>query len=383
MNRPHLNELLQKLQQGSITETEKALLDTWYNHYAGQSSNVMTDQDVELSVSSLREKLELDRKPYLIKLWPRIAVASVVASMLIGVYFFRPSYNGEQNGKPTDVANNIDPGKNGATLTLANGQKIFINDALSGNIANQSGVNISKTKDGQIIYEVTDQATNKIEYNTLTTIPGQQTQIRLPDGSLVFLNAASSLKYPTSFVKAKKRQVSLSGEGYFEIAKDKIHPFVVATAKQEVEVLGTHFNINAYTDEKAVKTTLLEGSVKVVRLSAVGAAAAVNGLTSQVLKPGQQSILDQNGIHLAEVSIDEAVAWQKGYFRFYDEDIASVMRKISRWYNIEVDYFGQLPAVTFTARITKYSSIKEVLETLEKTKAVHFKIEGRKVIVSK
>ncbi|MDR6785271.1 transmembrane sensor [Pedobacter africanus] len=383
MNEPNLHELLQKLHNGSITETEKVLLEAWYNQYAAQSSNVMAEEDLERSVSALRKKLKFGRKPFVLQLWSRIAVASAVACVVIGVYFFRSGYNRDQKSNPADLAVHINPGKNGATLTLADGQKIFINDALTGNIANQSGVKISKTKDGQLIYEVTEQVANKAEYNTLTTTAGQQTRVRLPDGSLVFLNSASSLKYPTSFAKGKERQVSLTGEGYFEIAKDKKHPFIVATTRQEVEVLGTHFNINAYPDEMAVKTTLIEGSVKVVELSAVGAAAAVNNITSQVLKPGQQSILDQKGMRLTKVNIDEAIAWQKGYFRFYDEDITSVMRKISRWYNVEVAYSGALPEVAFNARITKYSSINDVLEALEKTKAVHFKIEGRKVIVSK
>lgn len=381
MNKPYFNELLQKLHEGTITPSERSLLDSWYNHYTSQSSNVMTDDDVESSVNAMRSNLQLDRKPFIKKLWPRIAIASAVAFMVIGAYFFRSSFTKTDNDNTAIAATDIAPGKNGATLTLANGQKIFINDALAGNIASQSGVKISKTKDGQIIYEVTDQGTDKIEYNTLTTTRGEQTQVRLPDGSLVFLNAASSLRYPTSFAKSAKRSVGLTGEGYFEIAKDKSHPFIVTAANQEVEVLGTHFNINAYSDEKAVRTTLLEGSVRVAPVLDNGSAAGSN--KGRVLKPGQQSAMDEKGMQVTDVNLDEVVAWQKGYFRFYDEDIATVMRKVSRWYNVEVEYSGQLPEVGFNARITKYSSIKDVLKTLEKTKAVHFKIEGRKVIVSK
>lgn len=381
MNKLYFNELLQKLDDGTITPEERALLESWYSHYAAQSSNIMSDEDVESSVAALRSNLQLDRKPFIKRLWPRIAVASAVAFVVIGAYFFRSAFMVTDNNNNVYVAADIAPGKNGATLTLANGTKILINDALAGNIASQSGVKISKTKDGQIIYEVTDQGTNKIEYNTLTTTRGEQTQVRLPDGSLVFLNAASSLRYPTSFAKSAERRVGLTGEGYFEVAKNKKMPFVVATAKQEVEVLGTHFNINAYEDEKVVRTTLLEGSVKVAPLFAKGL-AAVN-VKGHVLKPGQQSVMDEKGIEVTDVDLDEVVAWQKGYFRFYDEDIVTVMRKVSRWYNIEVEYSGQMPEVGFNARITKYSSIKDVLETLEKTNAVHFKIEGRKVIVSK
>jgi transmembrane sensor len=389
MNKSHFNELLQKLQDGTITAVEKSLLESWYNYYTSQSSDIITDEDLEYSVAALRGNLKLDHKPFVKKLWPQIAIASAVASIVIGVYFFRFSSGpGEKENSVSSVAK-IVPGKNGATLTLANGTKILIHDALTGTIANQSGVKISKTKDGQVIYEITDQAAGKIEYNTLTTSRGEQTQVRLPDGSLVFLNTGSSLSYPTSFAKGAKRSVTLTGEGYFEVAKNKVQPFVVSTTKQEVEVLGTHFNINAYTDEKAIKTTLLEGSVRVSSLQGVTSKrSGFHSISSKVsnevlLKPGEQSVLNEKGIEVASVNLDEAVAWQKGYFRFYDEDIAAVMRKVSRWYNIEVEYAGQLPEVGFNARITKYSSIKDVLATLEKTKAVHFKIEGRKVIVSK
>lgn len=378
MDKLYFNELLQKLDEGTISPSERSLLESWYSYYAAQSSNVMADEAVESSVAALRSNLQLDRKSIIKRLWPRIAIASAVAFVVIGVYIFRSSFSSMDHKDIALVAADIAPGKNGATLTLANGTKILINDALAGNIASQSGVKISKTKDGQIVYEVTDKGTEKVEYNILTTSLGEQTQVRLPDGSLVFLNAASSLRYPTSFAKSAQRQVGLKGEGYFEVAKNKKQPFVVTASNQQVEVLGTHFNINAYSDEKAVRTTLLEGSVRVDLVSTDRSAAK-----GRVLNPGQQSVLTEKGIQLTDVNLDEVMAWQKGYFSFYEEDIASIMRKVSRWYNIEVEYSGQLPENSFDGRITKYSNIKEVLRKLEKTGDVHFKIEGRKVIVSK
>ncbi|WP_316834933.1 FecR family protein [Pedobacter nutrimenti] len=335
---------------------------------------------VEAYILAQPQPVLTEDKPFVKKLWPRIAIASAIALIVIGAYFFRSTFT-ETDSNNTGLAADIAPGKNGATLTLANGQKIFIDDALAGNIANQSGVKISKTKEGRIIYEVTDQGTDKIEYNTLTTTRGEQTQVRLPDGSLVFLNAVSSLRYPTSFAKSAKRSVGLTGEGYFEISKNKTQPFVVNAAGQQVEVLGTHFNINAYSDEKAVKTTLLEGSVLVAPVSTDGLGA--DNAKGKILKPGQQSSLTKQGIQVANVNLDEVMAWQKGYFRFYDEDITLIMREISRWYNIEVEYSGVLPRIGFNARIDKNSTIIEVLGKLEKTGDIHFKIEGRKVIVSK
>ncbi|WAC42474.1 FecR family protein [Pedobacter sp. SL55] len=166
------------------------------------------------------------------KLWPSITAAAILLAVL-GIGFFWIS---NKKAEEIHFANDIAPGKNGATLTLANGRKILINDAIAGNIANETGVKISKNKDGQIVYEVVGNQTGALVYNTLTTTRGEQTQIRLPDGTTVFLNAESSLRFPTSFANTAKRKVSLTGEGYFEVSKDKNHPFVVESNQQEVEV---------------------------------------------------------------------------------------------------------------------------------------------------
>jgi transmembrane sensor len=380
MNAEKLIGLIRKYEDGTISSQEKKMLESWYIQQAKESKHQLSEADIEASFKHLKAQLPV-KTSKTVKLWPRIAVASAIAFFVIGAYFFSATFTKTDGDNKALVAADIAPGKNGATLTLANGQKIFINDALAGNIASQSGVKISKTSGGQLIYELTNQKGDKTEYNTLTTTRGEQTQVRLPDGSLVFLNAASSLRYPTSFARAGERRVRLTGEGYFEVAKNKAQPFVVSTVNQEVHVLGTHFNINAYSDEKSVRTTLMEGAVKVTPVLADGTVVAI--AKARVLKPGQQSVMDGKGIQVAEVDLSEAMAWQKGYFSFYDEDIAAVMRKVSRWYNVEVEYAGALPEVGFNARIDRYSNIKDVLKILEKSKTVHFKIEGRKVIISK
>lgn len=377
MDKPHFNELLQKLQEGTLTPTERSLLESWYTHYASQSSNVMAEEDLELSVSSLRDQLQLDRKPFIIKLWTRIAIASAIACMVIGVYFFRASFI-RQDDRSKYITADIDPGKNGATLTLANGTKILINDALTGDIANQSGVRISKTKDGQIIYEITEQSSGKLEYNTLSTTRGEQTQVRLPDGSLVFLNATSSLKYPTSFAKSAQRRVSLTGEGYFEIAKDKVHPFIVESSNQEIEVLGTHFNVNAYVESPGVATTLLEGSVKVSVLRTHKGQASKE---IAFLKPNQQASVVNHSIKVTETDAATAIAWKEGYFRFQNASIEDIMLELSRWYNIEVVYQGEMTRDGFNGKISRFRNISEVLKMLENTELVRFKVEGRRVIV--
>lgn len=278
--------------------------------------------------------------------------------------------------------NKILPGRNKATLTLSDGSRIDLDDAKAGGIAKQAQLSITKTVDGQLVYSAETHSassgtSDKFSYNTIETPAGGQYQVILSDGTRVWLNAASSLKYPTQF-EAGERRVELTGEGYFEVAKNKVRPFKVVTGTQEIEVLGTHFNVNAYADEDAVKTTLLEGSVKI--------AAHLKNQSSQpstILKPGQQSVLSGKGLAVQPVNLKDVVAWKNGYFSFY-EDFYSIMRRLSRWYNIEVVYkTDKDPDLMFGGKISRSKSINSVLNIIEATGNVHFKIEGRRVIVTK
>lgn len=315
------------------------------------------------------------KKTRTIQFWPKIAIAaSILIIVSLGGYFY---INKQPDKLHAEIAyaNDIAPGKNGATLTLANGQKILIKDALNGNIASQSGVKISKTADGQIFYTITqsetDGAEQEIQYNTLSTTRGEQAQVRLPDGTVVFLNAESSLKYPTRFAKSDKRLVSLSGEGYFEVAKDKAHPFVVQSAHQKVQVIGTHFNIMAYKEDKTIKTTLLEGAVKVNTRS-----------NSKTLVPGQQASVDPDHISVIDhVDLEDVVAWKNGYFKF-NENLEGIMNKIARWYNVEIVY-EMKPAqdVVFGGEISRSKNLSTILKIMELEGNVHFRIEGRRVFV--
>jgi transmembrane sensor len=313
--------------------------------------------------------------------WKRNAVAAAVATVIFGgglFYYYSQAVKKEQI---TTYSDDVAPGRKGATLTLASGQKILINEALAGNIASQSGVKISKTADGQIVYEVTDQRSGSSEQNTLSTSPGEQTRVRLPDGSLVFLNAASSLKYPVSFSRSAARRVSLTGEGYFEISKSFAsiggqrtrQPFVVESRGQKVEVIGTHFNINSYADEPSVATTLLEGSVKVSQ-----------GGKDVILKPGQQAVNSGNAFVVSAVDTESITDWKDGDFYFEHVEFRSVMRKISRWYNVEVIYDASVPdRITSNGLISRNNKLSEVLKSIEKAGDVHFRIQGNKVYVTK
>ncbi|MFA6275785.1 MAG: FecR domain-containing protein [Pedobacter sp.] len=376
----------QELEQVLLIIEEGKYQEEWEAALSSDAIKIMqSDIDIKnldaSQASSLNKRIlnTINSEPTIIQLpnrkriWSRIAVAaSILVIASLGLYFYGSKYAND-NQNQLAYQNDIAPGKNGATLTLANGQKILIKDALAGNIATQSGVKISKTADGQIIYEITNDNLGEIAYNTLSTTRGEQTQVRLPDGTLVFLNAESSLKYPTSFLKSNKRQVSLTGEGYFEVAKDKDHPFIVNSKGQNVEVLGTHFNINAYSDEPTIKTTLLEGSVMLS-----------TSLQKEILKPNEQAVMNGDRINIRTVDTEEIVAWKNNEFLFKNDDFRTNMRKIARWYNVEVFYEGDAPD---KLRLGGFSSrsrnISEILKLMEKTGEVHFRIEGRKVHVSK
>ncbi|WP_367868011.1 FecR family protein [Pedobacter sp. WC2423] len=272
----------------------------------------------------------------------------------------------------------ITPGGNKAVLTLANGSKIFLTDLKNGEVANQSGVVITKNRDSQLVYQraATSPSTKKITYNKIETPKGGQFQLILSDGTKVWLNAASSLRYPSAFGPGE-RKVELDGEAYFEVTKNVTKPFLVSSSKQVIEVLGTHFNVNAYTNEPVVSTTLLEGSIKVISPFAN---------TYKIIRPGQQSSIykdDEPEIKVKNVDTDEAVAWKNGYFMFEKEELGSILRKVSRWYDVEIENprGEKLNKLLFSGTLSKYSDVSKVLRKLELTESIHFKIMGRRIIV--
>jgi transmembrane sensor len=305
-------------------------------------------------------------------LWPRIAVAaSLLLFLTAGSYYLWKDKSTNQTiaHQPAQV---IAPGGNKAILTLANGQQINLTGTKDGKLAQQNGTAVNKTAEGQIVYNsLSGEATaaNNIAYNTLTTPRGGQYHLTLADGTNVWLNAASSITYPVAFT-GKTRSVKITGEAYFEVAHNAAKPFRVTSGNQTTEVLGTHFDINAYDNEPGIKTTLLEGSVRVAA-----------GNSKAVLKAGQQSALEGERLSVADVDADEAVAWKNGYFEFSEADIQTVMRQISRWYDVDVDFQGSITKETFTARIARSKNINQVLNIVKLSNAVKIEIQGRRVIV--
>lgn len=402
IQRDQFLKILEKYHAGNASEEEIAFLDAYYrvfglrpDYTAGmeEGKRFILKEDLKNSIiesisAYQTEKLKTGKRT--IYKWSISVAAAILIISGLGLFYHPQKINFYQaiNGVRKDsfirskdkVAPKVEivPGGNKAVLTLANGKKINLTDVNIGMLAEQSNVQITKIADGQLVYSIlSDQQefnSQKDQYNTIETPRGGRYQMRLPDGTNVWLNSASKLTYPSSFSNLKNRKVELNGEAYFEVAKDKTRPFLVKTILQEVEVLGTHFNISSYEDESSVKTTLLEGSVKIV---------GING-SDKILKPGQQSVLTANNITVENISeSQQAVAWRNDQFIFESNDIQYVMRMISRWYNVEVEYVGAIPENKFGGAISKFENISEVLKSLESTGRVKFKIEGRRILVSK
>ncbi|HET9434584.1 MAG TPA: FecR domain-containing protein, partial [Chitinophagaceae bacterium] len=304
----------------------------------------------------------------------RIAVAaSIIGVLLLSGFllFNRSGENSVVQGKENNkrFKNDVSPGGNKATLTLADGSTIVLDEAQNGELAQQGNSKIIKL-DGKLSYDPINKNPKEVVYNTISTPNGGQYQLELADGSRVWLNATSSIHFPTTFI-GKERRIEITGEAYFEIAKNRKMPFVVAINGAEVQVLGTHFNINAYNDEDNVKTTLLEGSIKFV-----------NGDHSNILKPGQQSQLAKDGTFKVanDVNVDEVVAWKNGLFAFENASIEKVMRQFSRWYDVEIEYRGKTDDL-FIAEMRRNIKLSDALRALELTGRVKFDIDGKKIIV--
>ncbi|MEO7984277.1 MAG: FecR domain-containing protein [Bacteroidota bacterium] len=314
--------------------------------------------------------------------WLRVAAAVIILTSISAFFYNRSTKNKAQNAiakidpvqkRKTDGP----PGGSKAILTLSNGSQIILDSAANGLLAQQGNTHVIKSGNGQLVYKGTGDKANEVLYNTVGTPRGGQYSLILPDGSRIWLNASSSIHFPTVFA-GKERRVEITGEAYFEITKNPLHPFRVSVnagsgnGSMEVEVLGTHFNINAYKDEPAIKTTLLEGSVKVSK-----------GARLTIIKPGEQIQLTNDGeikvIHDADLA--EAVAWKDGRFEFKNTDMKTIMRQVMRWYDVDVEYYGDIPDRYFTADISRNKSLSGLLRILELS-GIDFKLEGKKLIVS-
>jgi transmembrane sensor len=294
----------------------------------------------------------------------RAAAAACILLVVMGGLLFlnrRP----HRDGRPDIVQKEIAPGFNNAVLTLADGMKITLDSAHTGELTKQGDVAVVNSGNGSLSYDGSGKTSANVLYNTLTTPRGGQYQLLLPDGTKVWLNAASSITYPTAFT-GEERMVKLTGEAYFEVVHDKNKPFRVKAGNQLIEDIGTHFNINAYTDEPSQVTTLLEGIVKV---------------GERVLKPGEQASVAISGeVIVSRGDLVQAVAWKNGFFDFSDASLQMVMRQLARWYNVEVEYEGTIRQRQFTGMIGRALTLGQVLRGLT-SEGVHYRIEANNHLI--
>lgn len=319
-------------------------------------------------------------KPLLLRPWVWAAAAVILLLATVGGkrLFMSVTVESTLSEAPVSKAPSVQtdpaPGKNSATLVLADGSSVLLDSAAAGQIASQNGIRIIKLPDDQIRYQQEGQADGPVGYNSIQTPNGGQYRLVLPDGTGVWLNAASSLRYPTRFT-GNERRVSVTGEVYFEVTKMPARPFVVEKDGMEIRVLGTHFNVNSYTDEPDLRVTLLEGSVTVNSMHE----ATARALT---LRPGQQARLTGNGqLQLtSDIDVEEVMAWKNGLFDFSNADIQTIMRQIARWYNLSVVFQGSIPQREFSGKITRSTNLSNVLKILEQSN-IHFEVENRTIVV--
>jgi len=386
-------EILKKYNAGQASLEEIGFVESFYELY--ESGNDWNGSQLEEEFIKFSIKTQIDGKipqdgvqkqyvePENEKYAPTIRwikLFAVAASILLAVSaaIFVVINKNDSSKQLFAAGKQLKPGTNTATLTLADGSKILLNNAANGIISNQGGITVSKLSNGRLLYTVKEDSgsladlSDSIRFNTIETPKGGQYQVRLPDGTNVWLNASSSLRYPTVFT-GRERKVNLDGEAYFEVAKNPEMPFRVNSKNQIVKVLGTHFNISSYPDDPEVKTTLTEGRVSL--------SSASSGQTV-MLNPGEQALTHKNGaITVHQVNADQFLGWKEGKFIFTDADIQSIMRQVARWYNVEVVYQGEISKEKFGGSTSRFTNVAELLEILELTNQVHFKIQGRRIIV--
>jgi transmembrane sensor len=379
--------LFEKYRNGETTEEENALLESWYLDEVYKSAPV-DGIDYETKEEKIWAKIKQQRKPIkTTPIWPRVAIAAAaVVAMALCIYFFiappRPDTSSSRTAG-RDLLNDIAPGRNGATITLANGKVIPLSDQKKGVVVGESltyndgsDVRYSSGTSSSGSLKGSQNSTgpvggrslatgSEMQNLTASTGKGQNYQVTLPDGTKVWLNADSKISFPSQF-NGKERKILLTGEAYFVVKHNAKQPFRVESKGQTVEDIGTEFNINAYPDESNTRTTLVEGSAKVNEV---------------ILKPNQQSVVKGNDIKVQAADTELAVAWKNGVFQFYRADLKTVMKALSRWYDVEVEYQGVTPEREFTGKIFKNVTASQALGLL-KDLDVKFRIEGKKIIVT-
>ncbi|MBN8858528.1 MAG: FecR domain-containing protein [Sphingobacteriales bacterium] len=358
-----------------LLESRKAqMLNDFYDELPGDKD--MPESDADAIFQRIVQKQAAEHRLPAKRgwtVWRRLAVAASVLLVIgLGGYFFL--YN--KGRQPREIVKSVlpadigAPGINRAMITLANGQKIYLDSAANGSLTIQGAVKLLKLEDGKIAYKATGAPQEAAGYNTLFNPRGSRViDMTLADGSHVWLNAGSSVTYPVAFT-GNERRVSVEGEAYFEVAHDASKPFMVSKGKTTVRVLGTRFNVNAYDDEADIRITLLQGAVQVTNYQFTAA-----------IKPGEQAIVKAGNIDVkGSVDLEQVMSWKEGYFRMKGTDLASLMRQVARWYDVQVEYENGVPAASFGGLINRDVSLPDMLKALEQY-GIYSRIDNGKVIV--
>lgn len=396
---PEKVRLIELYLRDELSPADRVALDTWLNLSPGNRAllNNLTNRDellgmlqeyeraiamreeakAALHVLIAGEEQETMETPvktmrHRARYWVAAAAMLVLVAGLYTLQLKKNTAGTTVQQKTAQVSHDAVPGKYKARLTLADGSTIILDSAAIGRLAQQGNTDIIN-KDGSLAYGKGPAGTVEAIFNTLTTAKGEIYSLQLSDGSKVWLNSASSVRYPVSF-RGPTRRVEITGEAYFEVAHlDHNQPFIVVANGMEVRVLGTHFNVNAYSDASSIKTTLLEGSVLVT---------PSGGGQPVTLKPGEQAaVMGPKAKLIENADVDQAVAWKNGYFQFSEANLKTVMQELARWYDVEIVYEGNVPQPVFSGKLSRNANASEVLKVLEQNQ-VHFRIEGKKIIVT-
>lgn len=380
----YLQQLAKKVLEGKATEEEKLFLEEYYNAFE-KHEGVHADMSAA-ELNRLQETLHQkiyeqtaqaalsSRSRVFNWRWAAAAAVLVMITATTAIIFNKPGNNVAVPQATITEPDNILPGGNKATLTLNNGATIVLDDAKTGALVQQNNIQVSKTKEGQLIYTVAKQSVpaETVQYNTVTTPRGGQYQVVLPDGTKAWLNAASSIYFPTSF-QQKQRTVTITGEVYFEVAHNPKKPFIVTAGTAQVQVLGTYFNVMAYSNEEIVKTTLAEGSVKITDAG-----------RTQTLRPGEQLQANAQLFKVMKgVDVEAELAWKNGLFYFKDASIQTVMKQVERWYDISVKYEGKIPEKQFNGKVPRNVNLSELMEILSFYDDMKCEIEGNTVTIKR
>jgi hypothetical protein len=378
-------EALRKFSKGEASKEEILFINQWFSYVEIQPDilDSMTDEARDLLEKEMHQWIARDiqmtkqpsvRPNYFLGRRLRYATAAAVILLgsIAGLYAIFHGFKQKdlaQKVLPGHPVNEIRPGSARAILKLGDGSEILLDSAQNGSLAKQGNTQIIKPKAGDLIYQTGASTNDEISYNTITIPRGGYYSVTLPDGTKVWLNAASSLRFPTTF-SGKDRKVDLHGEAYFEVAANKKMPFLVMVDQTIVQVIGTHFNINAYDEETSIRTTLLEGAVKFKYES-----------EEKLIRPGQEIVYTRKARSAAvrAADIDQVMGWKNGFFEFDNLDLPAIMRLISRWYDVDVS-FQSSRRIELTGSLSRKSSLEEVLRLLEKNGA-HFKVNGRTILV--